>query len=354
MNEEAPTIGELLAHPMVQGFVSREEAAGIAERLAAAGQASNDPLYIRILSGIGAWFAAACFILFLAISELLGSGASAIVVGILLLGAATMLSRAGGKTFPSQLSLALAFAGNVLVVFGAAAVFERHAILAALGAHAVVCAVVYPIHVNSVYRFLAPTALAMLATAWIYEEEAFVLMHLLMAAETLFAGVGLLRKRRPPRLAPLVYSAAAMAPATILFMNLLEVDMWGPGYNEPTWPSSLLLAGALVYLYFHLAGGWKRLREPWMILAIASTILLGAFTTPGVLVAIALLVAGHAFGDRILMSMSFLFLPCFLVLFYYAMNIDLAHKSLVIAGSGALLLVVRHLAGRFPPGEAIP
>ncbi len=353
MKEDAPTIGELLAHPRVQGFVSREDAAGIAERLGASDPTSKDPLYLRILSGVGAWFAAAFFILFLAISELLESGASAIVIGVLLLGPGIIISRASKATFPSQLSLALAFAGNILVLFGVASVFERQAILAALVAHAVACVVVYPLHVNSVYRFLAPTGLAVLATAWIF-EEAFVLMHLLIAAETLLAGVGILKKRRPPWLAPLAWSGAAMAPATILFMNLLEMDMWGPGYNEPAWPSSMLLAGALIYLYVHLAGGLKRIREPWMILAIASTILLGVFTTPGVLAAIGLLVAGHAFGDRILKAMSFLFLPCFLVLFYYALNIDLFHKSGVIAGSGALLLVVRWVAGRFPPGEATP
>ncbi len=353
MNEDVPTIGELLAHPRIQGFVSREEAAGIAESLGASHPASRDPLYIRILAGVGAWFAAAFFILFLAISELLESGESAIVIGVLLLGPAILISRASKATFPSQLSLALAFAGNILVLVGTAGVFERHAISAALLVHAVICVVVYPLHKHGVYRFLAPTGLAVLATAWVF-EEAPGLMHVLIAAETLLAGVGLLRKRRPPWLAPLAYSAAAMAPATILFMNLLEVDMWGPGYREPTWPSSMLLAGALIYLYFHLAGGLKRFREPWLILAIASTILSGAFTTPGILVAIALLVVGHAFGDRILMVMSFLFLPCFLVLFYYALNIDLAHKSWVIAGSGALLLVVRWVAGRFPPKEAIP
>ncbi|MCP4692261.1 MAG: DUF4401 domain-containing protein [Desulfobacterales bacterium] len=352
MNENAPTMGELLAHPRVQGFVSPGEAAKIAERLAEHDGAPKDPLYIRVLSGMGAWFAAACFIVFLVISELLENNVDALIVGSLLLGAGIIVSRASKATFPGQLSLALAFAGNTLVLFGAASLFNQDAMAGAFAAQAVVCIVVYPLHLNAVYRFLAPTALAVLAAAWILEEEAFVLMHLLMAAETLLAGVGMFRKRPPAWFAPLARSAAVMAPATILFMNLLEMDMWGPGYNEPAWPSSLLLAGAMIYLYIHLAGGWKRLGEPWMVLAVASTILLGVFTTPGVLVAIGLLVAGYGFGDRFLMGVSLLFLPCFLVLFYYALNIDLAHKSWVITGSGALLLAARGVAGRFAHGEA--
>jgi len=88
-----------------------------------------------------------------------------------------------------------------------------------------------------------------------------------------------------------------------------------------------------------------------MICAIISTILLGIFSTPGVLVAIGLLVLGYTFGDLILMALSYLFLPCFLVCFYYALNIDLAYKSWVIAGSGILLLVVRYILGRLQPPE---
>ena len=51
------------------------------------------------------------------------------------------------------------------------------------------------------------------------------------------------------------------------------------------------------------------------------------------------------------MTLSYLFLPCFLVVFYYVLNVDLAHKSWIIAGSGAVLLVVRWIVGRLHPGE---
>jgi uncharacterized membrane protein len=43
-----------------------------------------------------------------------------------------------------------------------------------------------------------------------------------------------------------------------------------------------------------------------------------------------------------------------LVVFYYALDVDLAHKSWVIAGSGVLLLIVRWIAGRFEVGEVKP
>lgn len=351
MNDSSPTIGELLAHPKVQGLVSQEDAERIAESLDKSEQASKDPMYIRILSGIGAWFTAAFLILFLLRSQIVEIGTGAIICGIIFLVAAIIIARASKAAFLGQLSLALAFAGNLLVLGGAYAEFERYKISVVLITHAVVCAVVYPLYANSIYRFLAPTALVALATAWIVEEEVFVLMHALIGAEMLLSGILLLRKKRPLLLTPLVYSAAAMLPATLLFMNLMQMNIWRTDFDEPLWPSSLLLAGGLIYLYFHLAGGSKRLREPWLILAIISTILLGIFTTPGILVAVGLLVVGYAFGDRILTVLSYLFLPCFLVFFYYALNVDLAHKSCVVAGSGVLLLVVRWIVGRCQPKE---
>jgi hypothetical protein len=310
-------------------------------------------MYIRILFGVGAWFAAVFLILFLAISDILDSGMVAIICGMIFLVAAIIIARASKATFLSQLSLALAFAGNILVLVGVTDTFVRHEISVVLITHGVICAAVYPLYANSIYRFLAPTALVVLATAWIIEDEAFVLIHVLVGAETLLAGILLLGKKRAAfaLLTPLVYSAAAMLPATLLFINLTQADIWRTDFNEPLWPSNILLAGGLIYLYLHLAGGPKRLREPWLILAVLSTILLGIFTTPGILVAVGLLIVGYAFGDRILTALSYLFLPSFLVFFYYALNVDLAHKSLVIAGSGVLLLVVRWIAGHCQPKE---
>lgn len=155
MNERSPTIGELLAHPKVQGLVSQEDAERIAASLGKSEQASKDPMYIRILSGIGAWFAAVFLILFLVISHMLESGTGGIICGIIFLVAAIIIARASKAAFLSQLSLALAFAGNILVLRGAAVEFGSHDISVVLITHAVVCTVVYTLYANSIYRFLA-------------------------------------------------------------------------------------------------------------------------------------------------------------------------------------------------------
>ena len=352
MNDKSSTIRELLTHPKVQELVSSDDAEKIAESLGNAEQASKNPIYIRILLGIGAWFFAVFLILFLTSSNIIESGKGAIILGIIYIVCAIFFHKTSKDDSLNQLTLALVFAGNTLVPVGAFIEIGMDDFSIVPITHAGICIVIYPIYANSIYRFIAPLALAVLATVWIIEEKIFVLMHALIAAETLLTGILLLLKKRPPFLTPLAYSAAGMLPATLLFMNLVQTNTWMRiDFNEPMWPSSLLLAGGLLYLLFHLAGGTKGFREPWLILAFVSTLLLGIFTTPGILVAIGLLVVGYAFGDRILTALSFLFLPCFLVVFYYALNVDLVYKSWVIAGSGALLLAIRWIAGCCQPEE---
>jgi hypothetical protein len=298
---------------------------------------------------------AAIFLMwFLALIHALENGIVATIVGMVFLAGGIGITKASKTTFLSQLSLALVFAGNSLVVYGVMSAFRTPDISIMVITHGIVCAVVYRLFPSSIYRFIGPTALAALLTAWIVYEKIFVLMHFLIAAEMLFAGWLLLLKKRPNSLTPLVYSAAAMLPATLLFMGLTQVGAWRIDLRVPLWPSSIMLALGLIYLYFHLAGGWRILHDPLLILAVLSTLLLGIFTTPGILVAIGLLIIGYSFDDRFLTGFSFLFLVCFLVVFYYVLNIDLAHKSWVIAGSGVLLLIVRWLVVRFKTEDVKP
>jgi hypothetical protein len=353
MSKNSPSVAELLEHLQAQKLITEGGVKRITERLENPTTESKDPLYIRILSGIGAWVAAIFLIFFLGISHILQGGWGAVVCGILFLAGGIGIARATRRTFANQLSLALVFSGNLLILFGAGEVFRFRNLSLFIITHAIVCVIVYPLFSESIYRFVGPTVLVVLVTAWIIEQKLFVLMHFLIAAETLFAGALLLLKKRRASLEPLVYSAAIMLPTTLLLMNLTHAslgelaDVWGRGFKEPLWPSSLLLTLGLIYLYFQLAGGKKMFQNSLLLFAVLSTILLGIVTTPGILVAFGLLIVGYAFDDRILTGLSYLFLLCFLVVFYYTLNIDLASKSWVIGGSGVVLLIVRWISGRF-------
>jgi len=355
MTERPLTLEELLEHPQVRQTISKGEIEKIHDGCQEDAAQTSDPLYIRILSGIGAWFAALFVIMFLSLARLIESGISSIIIGILFFIVAIIVVRASKATFLSQLTLAMAIAGNILVLFGPTEISRHISISTLVIIQAVVCVIIYPLFPNAIYRYLAPILLALLATAWIVEKQPPHFIHILIGAETLLFGILILQKKRPASLLPLIYSAATMLPATLLFMNLTQIHLWRIKFQTPLWISSTLIAAAIIYLFINLAGGIKRLREPWLILAIGSSVLLGIFTTPGILVAIGLLALGYNYDDRILSGLAYLFLPVFLIMYYYALNVDLVYKSWILAGSGLILLAVRWIADRFlrPEKESI-
>jgi uncharacterized membrane protein len=116
--------------------------------------------------------------------------------------------------------------------------------------------------------------------------------------------------------------------------------------HEPMLISSISLSVFFIAMLLIMAGGFRSLTKPWMILSISTTLLLGLFTTPGILIAAALMVSGYHYGYRTLMVLSFIFMPCFLFIYYYSLNMDLAYKSWVLIASGLLLLGVRIILKR--------
>lgn len=347
------TVRELLDHLSVRRMISQEQIDEIFNKHGITECETKDPIYIRILSGVGGWCAAIFLIMFLALAHLIEHGSGAFIMGVAFFGGSIFLARASKSTFSNQLSLALAFAGNILVLFGASDIFRPFGLSKLVFFQAVVCGVAYPLLRNNIFRFLSPIALVTLATAWIVEKQASHAMHALITAEMILFGILILQKKRHGDLEPLIYSAATMLPATLLFMNFTQIYVWRITFQVSLWPSSILLSAGLIYLFVNLAGGLNRPQKPWLILVTCSAILLGIFTTPGILVAIGLLVTGYAYCDRALTCLAYLFLICFIVLFYYALNVDLAYKSWVLAGSGLILLAARWIANCIRPKEEI-
>ena len=352
MKINTPTFQELFRHPEMQKQVNLKNMQGISERLERASQIPAEPVFVRVLAGIGAWVAA--FFLVLFVYEINHKDTVAIIGGSIFLVTGIFCGRISRATFVQQLSLALVFAGNILILYGVQEMSGYdNWILSMVCTHAVLCFILYPIYNNSIYRFLAPIGLVLLLMTWIISEKTFEWVHVLIAAEALLAGILFLKKKIPAYLRPLAFSAAFMLPATLLSWNIEQTIDKFEGINKALtlWPESLFLSGGLIYSYFYLSGGLRRSTESWMVLAVAATILLGVFSTPGILVVMGLLVLGYGLDEKMLTWLAYAFLPVFLIVFYYNLNIDLAYKSWIIAGSGAILLGVRWIAGRLMPKE---
>ncbi|PCJ57081.1 MAG: hypothetical protein COA79_17275 [Planctomycetota bacterium] len=341
MSSSPLTIEELLSHKDFEHLIHPEDISHITKKLIEYSKPSDDPIYIKVLSGIGAWVASLFIAIFLGVTGIFESAYGIIPCGLVLLLPGIFISRASNVIFLKQLSLAMVFAGNAALTVGIAILFKSNELLAILCAHLFICPIVYYFYDNYVYRYLSPLFAVLLVVILMMNESTFAALHYLIAIELILAGILLLKKKKSTFLNPLTYSVATMLPATLLFFNHLASVNWYRDFKEPLWPSSILLTGGLIYLYFHISNGSINRNKRLMILAVSSTILLGIFTTPGILVAIALLILGFAFGDKILLTYAYLFMPYFLVLFYYSLNTNLAHKSWILVGSGILLLGVR-------------
>ena len=252
-------------------------------------------------------------------------------------------------TFLNQLSLALALVGNVLTVKGITeAIFpevEAQQVLGMLLVHGLVGAGMYLLYAHPIYRFLAPIGLVILAVIWIILEETMGVIHGLIGAETLLIGILLVHGMHISALKPLFYAAIVALPVTTLFITLVRVVDWSEELSVALWPSSGILAISLITLLGYTLGSLERIRtairEPWFLIAMFAIVFLNIFTAPGILVACGLLGIGFVRDDRVITGLGYVFLATFLVLFYYALNIDLAYKSGILLGSGLVLLSVR-------------
>jgi uncharacterized membrane protein len=353
MSPSQSTIHELLAQPNVSALIPIENKQKIIEYLIAHHQKKKEPLYIRVLIGAGAWFASFFLLLFVGIAIGFAEELGAIVIGLGFLVATVFIEKNTKALFLEQVSLVLAISGNVLFVGGLASLFDDHEILIGLVMHAMVCCAMYILLNNSFYRFIAPLGLVIIAIAWVIETKTFEFIHFVVLIEMILVGILISLKKTSSFFLPLTYSAYLMLPSTILFLNLIVSENMFRDFKGEVWPSSVIICCGLIWLFIKLAGGNKKINEPWMILLIASTIALGAFSAPGILVAIGLLVLGYTFDERMLTTISYAFLTAFLILFYYVLNTNLLEKSLIIAGSGFLLLLMRWVARRWEPKEPL-
>jgi len=341
MAEDNITIKQMLDRLCSEGLVGEAGLRKIETYLSERQKRAADPVYIRLLSGFGAWVAAPFLFGFLILIDLIGKNPqSMLAAGVISLASAVILAKIRRSAFLVQFALALSFAGHLLILYSLDTSLNYKIVGTLAIAQILLCLLVYPFFKNAVYRFAMPLLAVALVAAWIFISKHYHALHILVAFQTLSCGGLFLWKKEINALKPLNYVFAVGLPATVALVVLLNI--FEPGHIlTPYWPSTAILASGMVCLLVLLAGGLDSLKKEWMVLAIAVSCLLGAFTTPGVLVAIGLLVLGYGKGDKILTAVAFIFLPVFLVLFYYALDVSLLNKSYILAGSGMALLLVR-------------
>ncbi len=345
------SLEDLLNHLQSQGdLTNRQETESfIIERQ---GQ-EEQPLYLKLLAGVGAFMASFFFIGFLFLTEIISfsSEGSLVAFGAIFIGAAIGVYKFAETqqhsyirhSFIMQLSFTWMALGKTLFVWGVSVVMGSRWGIPVAGLIATL--ITYYVYKISLDRFLSCfavlffTLIALLSFRDSSGAEE-VVFYIFFAAQ--LAGVSFLFtsgsvKRK--------YTPLAYALACSLCAGALILSTQGPFFNshrEEVMISRLLLnseaAIAFIALIGWATGDWKKLKTEPFIIASVGIALMAAVSAPGIILSLGFLILGYSKSDYLLIVLGALLLPVFLFFYYYNMDVTLLHKSIILASSGVLLL----------------
>ena len=323
----------------------------------------RSPWYVRALLGIGGWLAAGFVIAFLfaVLSELLRQPAMAIVVGLLLVGAATLVLRAApGNTFVAQVALATSFAGQAVAFAGIIEAVDGRATsaLAVAGLEAALAFIVpHPVH-RVFSAAAAGVALAMALTL----SGAYAIAIGLLAAAT---GVVWMTELRWARWGSIVRPIAYGVTLGLVF---IQATWFAPlaasdviFSTSPQWvprrAGGVLTAAVLPAIVIALLRRWHRPldgRDGLAAIGAALAVAAASLDAPGIPAALMLVLVAWANGNRVLLALGVLALLGYTSAYYYMLDTALLVKSVAMLGTGIALLAARVALSRWflPDTEA--
>ena len=312
------------------------------------------PWYVRVMLGVAGWIGSFFLLGFVGVgfSFVMQSAAASLLVGAFVCGGAfALFNRNRESDFVTQFGLAVGLAGQMLLIFGLAELFERNDALL-YGAVFVVEILLTIVMPNFIYRVMtslvAAIALAFaLNSAGIYG----------VAAGITTAGFALvwMQDVRWGRFSeicrPVGYGLA-------LSMLLYRVGfLWGRAFWWPRshngvnwisvympWLGKALVVAVFLAVVFILL---KRLHisvasgAGLVTLGLASLVMSTSFQAPGIAQALLIVLVGFAVCNRTLLGLGLLALGGFLSNYYYMMQSTLLEKAILLLCLGAALLVSR-------------
>jgi hypothetical protein len=312
----------------------------------------EQPLYLRILSAIGAMIATGCLMAFLGITRILSfnSAPECLLWGVLFIANAIVLLRQSEKSgvtagiFLMQASFCSMGVGKALVVCAAAeADFFRHfelwPLVFALGA---VSAATWNFYKLSVDRFASAAGVLLLLFAAIMTENDFgpagrtIALNGLVIAEVAAAAWLFTSGKLCRAWAPLAYALVAALSVKVALLGI--GDSWFLRSGLDANVVSVILGAAMIGLTGWAADGLDKLKSGPLAVACLGIIVLSALGTPGIIFSLLLMVLGYALHDRKLLTLGILMLPLFIWSFYFHMHVTLLAKSGILIFSGAVLL----------------
>ena len=359
---EPITSGALLGTLNAKGMLLHPEEAG--KQLATRSVGEDVPVYLRILTLIGALIASGFFFLFLAISGILDEDGF-LILGLVFVAAAYGLLVAAKKSNPIlqvffiTCSFTLLAVGKILFVIGFVEMFDdlfstrsRGVIWAAtlgIGLATVLTYKLFPFVLDrfiSSCFFLGFFIAAVIALPDLDSDVMPVvaawIMNFFFLTYMICAGFLLLHEKVKKLYDPVAYALIC----TLLGLAVMQSGLMGEPKLEPVlgfeiWLPNFIAGFGLLYLLSHAVGGFKKQMDSQAIVIAVGVILLALFTNAGILLSIMLTVFGRMNHRRLVSFIGWISLTGFLIYYYYQLDFTLETKSYVLLGSGILLLGIR-------------
>ena len=360
---EPITSEALLGTLNAKGLLHHPEDAG--KQLATRSVGEEVPVYLRILTLIGALIASGFFFLFLAISGILDEDGF-LILGLVFVAAAYGLLVAAKKSNPIlqvffiTCSFTLLAVGKILFVIGFVEMFgdlfslrsrgDQRVALLGIGLATVLTYKLFPFVLDRFISscsflgfFIFATVIALpdsdsdlmpVVTAWI--------MNFFFLAYMILTGFLLLHDKVKKLYDPVAYALiCTLLGLAVMHSGLMSEPKFEPVLGFEIWLPNFIAGFGLLYLLSHAVGGFKKQMDSQAIVIVAGIILLAFFTNAGILLSILLMVFGRMNHRPLVSFIGWISLTGFLIDYYYQLDFTLETKSYVLLGSGGLLLGIR-------------
>jgi Domain of unknown function (DUF4401) len=343
---------------VAEGLVKQDASSDIKHFIEEQNREKQLPLYLRTLMGGGAFFSSLFFISFLIRSEIIpyNSEIAHIIWGIFFIMLALFLGIKSNcnntivkHTFFLQTSFCLIGVGKALFVIGFATIFGGQdsnwgVTLAAL----IVTLATYNIYQLSIDRYLSSIAILTSVVVNIIsinsddKDYCLLAFNLFLANQLLIAALLFTYPKIKRQYTPIAYALASSIVLSVLCIELIpmlstEAISFSPYLNTYLF-SKTLFTIALIGLIIWAAGGVGKLKTEPVLIAVIGAILLGIFSTSGVILSICFMILGYGKHDKLLLLLGILLNPIFICLYYYNLKLTLMAKSWVLIASGFILL----------------
>lgn len=336
---------------------------------------TEPPWYVQCILGLSAWLATLLLLVFVAFSGIINSEEGALVAGLVLCAAGVAVLRSDAGPFWRQCGTAMAFAGQILIIYGmsSSTSFASACLFVLLMATAV-----YALGPDVILRFLSGGLIALagagliwriLAPELLREDMIDSLLYLDMArAAFIWLPIAVtgawataviltlahrLGGKRGHALQPLAWAFLLSVQGMVWLASGLSVLQLPAMWQLHPQTALLVCAGAVLPAAAAMAVLWPRrhVLTPGVIWGVPIALLLLALfwlPSPGVGFALAWLLLGFGLNQLGVTIFGVLSLLAYLGVYYYQLDVPLLQKALWLGGGAVLLFVLRVLVWLVP------